>query len=267
MSDASNSDERVSIGRIPLKQVRVHRQEESQSSRGSANPMNKLVPYLDLFARLGDDELSRLAGVEADVAATLRKQVVTIERALAHYVDLLPRLRDEELSRLTGASLKTIRFWRLCQPRVYSAAASTDSPAPSASPVTEGAEASSRGPSRTPTGTMRAANSDGVPRPQAEVHTAPQPVAEASPRRGLVPPGPGVKQPRPPGPAASSAGAKPAVIPVQTQAAVSDMMEFSGDPFPGFDDGYDEDASGPPVGNGAVSFSDVEGDDPLGGPV
>lgn len=81
------------------------------------NPMNRLVPYLDLFARLADDELARLAGVELDVVATLRRQVVEIGNGLAQYLDLLPRLTDEELMRLTGASAKTIRFWRLCQPR------------------------------------------------------------------------------------------------------------------------------------------------------
>jgi hypothetical protein len=81
------------------------------------NPMNRLVPYLDLFMRLDDAELSRLAGVEADLVATLRRQVVEIGDGLAQYLDLLPRLSDEELVRLTGASAKTVRFWRLCQPR------------------------------------------------------------------------------------------------------------------------------------------------------
>jgi hypothetical protein len=88
------------------------------------NPMNRLVPYLDLFARLGDEELARLAAVEADVVATLRRQVNEIGDGLAGYLDLLPRLGDEELVRLTGASLKTIRFWRRCQGRTAPAAAS-----------------------------------------------------------------------------------------------------------------------------------------------
>lgn len=81
------------------------------------NPMNRLVPYLDLFMRLDDGELSRLAGVDLDLVATLRRQVVEIGEGLAQYIDLLPRLSDEELVRLTGASAKTVRFWRLCQPR------------------------------------------------------------------------------------------------------------------------------------------------------
>lgn len=85
--------------------------------------MNRLVPYLDLFMRLDDAELSRLAGVEADLVATLRRQVVEIGEGLAQYLDLLPRLSDEELVRLTGASAKTVRFWRLCQPRTSAARA------------------------------------------------------------------------------------------------------------------------------------------------
>ncbi|MCH9687281.1 MAG: hypothetical protein K0V04_37955 [Deltaproteobacteria bacterium] len=79
--------------------------------------MNRLVPYLDLFGRLSDDELARLASVPADVAANLRQQVVQVDRALTRFTDLLPRLSDAELVRLTSATPKTIRFWRLCQPR------------------------------------------------------------------------------------------------------------------------------------------------------
>ncbi|MCX4248082.1 hypothetical protein [Paraliomyxa miuraensis] len=79
--------------------------------------MNRLVPYLDLFGRLTDDELARLAGVPASIANNLRRQVVQVDRALARFADLLPRLTDAELVRLTGAAPKTVRFWRLCQPR------------------------------------------------------------------------------------------------------------------------------------------------------
>ncbi|MBV1860094.1 MAG: hypothetical protein KUG77_16900, partial [Nannocystaceae bacterium] len=81
------------------------------------NPMNNLVPYLDLFCRLEDGELARLGGVELDVVVSLRAQVDTINEGLAAYADLLPRLGDSELVRLTGASDRTVRFWRLCQPR------------------------------------------------------------------------------------------------------------------------------------------------------
>jgi hypothetical protein len=44
-------------------------------------------------------------------------QVDEVNRALGRFADLLTRLSDEELSRLTGATVKTIRFWRLSQPR------------------------------------------------------------------------------------------------------------------------------------------------------
>lgn len=111
--------------------------------------MNRLVPYLDLFMRLDDAEMSRLAGVEVELVATLRRQVVEISEGLAMYLDLLPRLTDDELVRLTGASAKTVRFWRLCQPK-GSPARSTDvaaraeissitpmpRPAPAAQPTT-----------------------------------------------------------------------------------------------------------------------------------
>ncbi len=108
----------VGLATITLRQIRVSRTEVSEKSNSTdANPMNRLVPYLDLYGRLSDDELSRITGVDAQVVGNLRRQVVQVDRALARFVDLLPRLTDPELVRLTGATPKTIRFWRLCQPR------------------------------------------------------------------------------------------------------------------------------------------------------
>lgn len=111
------------LGRIALKQVRVSRAEveartrEATGAQKAANPMNRLVPYLDLFSRLGDDELARLSGAPLQAVESLRLQVEEVTRALGRFADLLTRLNDEELSRLTGATVKTIRFWRLSQPR------------------------------------------------------------------------------------------------------------------------------------------------------
>jgi hypothetical protein len=110
------------LGRIALKQVRVSRAEveartREASGQKSNNPMNRLVPYLDLFARLGDEELARLSGAPLQAVESLRVQVDEVNRALGRFADLLARLSDEELARLTGATVKTIRFWRLSQPR------------------------------------------------------------------------------------------------------------------------------------------------------
>lgn len=111
------------LGRIALKQVRVSRAEvearnrEASGPRKASNPMNRLVPYLDLFSRLSDEELSRLSGTPVNAVENLRQQVDEVNRALGRWVDLLPRLSDDELARLTGATVKTIRFWRLSQPR------------------------------------------------------------------------------------------------------------------------------------------------------
>jgi hypothetical protein len=111
------------LGRIALKQVRVSRAEveararETANPRGATNPMNRLVPYLDLFSRLSDEELARLARAPLSAAESLRLQIEEVNRALGRFADLLPRLSDEELARLTGGTVKTIRFWRLTQPR------------------------------------------------------------------------------------------------------------------------------------------------------
>lgn len=170
-SESSNVNDRVSIGRIPLKQVRVSRSEQKEAPK--ANPMNKLVPYLDLFCRLDDDELGRLAGVEREVCASLRSQVDAINDGLAAYVDLLPRLSDTELVRLTGASDRTVRFWRLCQPREGIA------PKPAAAPAPE-----------------VKAQEDGSPEQSPRVPTAPhsvvtEPTSETSGRFPAAAPAPG----------------------------------------------------------------------------
>lgn len=108
----------VGLATITLRQIRVSRAEvHDKQPPADANPMNRLVPYLDLFACLNDDELGRLAEVPTSVVGDLRRQVIQVDRALARFAELLPRLSDPEMVRLTGATPKTIRFWRLCQPR------------------------------------------------------------------------------------------------------------------------------------------------------
>jgi hypothetical protein len=218
MASDSNSDnsERIAIGRIPLKQVRVRRPE------ASANPMNRLVPYLDLFCRLDDEELARLAACDEDVVATLRRQVVTIDRALSRWVDLLPRLDDEELVRLTGATPKTIRFWRLCQPRVPEIPERDP-------PVEDGVVA-------------RAAKSKAVTAPQpAALRAEPSPAESFT--RGVRPSdsqrlGLSTTDEH----AADESGPYP--TPALTQETAKRFMQFSGEPFPGFE----EDTTPMPVG-------------------
>lgn len=219
--ETKKDSDRISIGRIPLKQVRVKRQDvepgqgpapaaaaepEPEPPAKAANPMNRLVPYLDLFCRLDDEELAVLAKVDTEVAATLRKQVVTIDRGLERYVDLLPRLDDTELVRLTGASLKTIRFWRLCQPRMPAA-------------KTPGTSHNAR-PKAAPT-QVSAANEQG-----REIDTRPA-SSTAAPA---------------PSDSADQAGGE----------SVARFMNFAGDPFPG----YDNDAAiptPPPTDVGAAA--------------
>lgn len=197
-SESSNVKDRISIGRIPLKQVRVSRNEAEKGP--PPNPMNNLVPYLDLFCRLGDAELARLGGVDLDVCVSLRAQVDTIGNGLAAYSDLLPRLSDSELVRLTGTSDRTIRFWRLCQPRHAVAAAP---------PVATSAAATKP---RTAT--------PGVPDERERSPTAPHSVAAESPR--------------------DNTGRLPTVAAMDVVGDGDDdgagYVTLSGAPFPGFDE-------------------------------
>jgi hypothetical protein len=198
MSDGnSDNSERISIGRIPLKQVRV-----KKTATTHANPMNRLVPYLDLFCRLEDDELARLGGCDEDVAATLRKQVVAIDRALSRYVDLLPRLSDDELVRLTGATPKTIRFWRLCQPRVLE----LEEP----DTIIDDAVVA------------RAAKAKAVTAPQA----AAQRIDPTESQRVAAVPAEDYS--------AEETGKYP--TPSHAQASARALLQFSGEPFPGFEE-------------------------------
>ncbi len=129
---ASDSSNEGTLGRIALKQVRVRRSDVASSNPGGArgesrrggqpskvadNPLNRLVPYLDLFCRLEDGELARLAAVDGEHVAQMRAQVDEVARSFARYEDLLDRLSEEEFVRLTQAPPKTVRFWLLCQPR------------------------------------------------------------------------------------------------------------------------------------------------------
>ncbi len=235
-SESSNVKDRVSIGRIPLKQVRVSRtdKEHKEEKEPAVNPMNRLVPYLDLFTRLNDGELARLAGVDEEVCSTLRAQVVTITEGLAAYADLLPRLSDRELVRLTGATDKTIRFWRLCQPRDGSNASARSSGAQVApgrrettgrhAPVSHASESGSRMPTA-PHSPVAAQGADATGR---------------FPSSDALGHGPGDSQ-------------------------TSGFVELSGAPFPGFEQDSGRSGSAPAPSLDSVSLTDVDGaTDPLG---
>ncbi|MCA9704507.1 MAG: hypothetical protein KDK70_01520 [Myxococcales bacterium] len=281
------------LGTIALRQVRVSRGDVQDKAKAEANPMNRLVPYLDLYGRLSDEELSRLAGVAPAVVADLRRQVVQVDRALARFTDLLPRLTDAELVRLTGATPKTIRFWRLCQPRfgmagvdeagwsvaqaaetlgrVQSSAELTHRPGStgvgrSAEPPLESGvppEGRGDGPEPRPTGTaeMRRAESGGYPaaEPRRPESSSPHPtgetprakyrmptaerdagaVASAWAAQGGAKPESGIPAKRPrtgqtqEAPAAGSREHPDARL---KQRAVAQQMDFSGAPFPGYDE-------------------------------
>lgn len=222
-SESSNVKDRISIGRIPLKQVRVSRNDRESEPR--PNPMNNLVPYLDLFCRLDDAEMARVGGVELDVVVSLRSQVDAINSGLATYADLLPRLGDSELVRLTGASDRTIRFWRLCQPR--HAVVSKPAAAPAATPPQAGE----------PTTNASVPDStDGAP-------TAPHSVVAASPfdNTGRFP-------------SAAAMGGE--------DGNEGGYVTLSGAPFPGFDEEAAAAAAEASDGLEGVSFENES--DPLG---
>jgi hypothetical protein len=208
----------------------------TSGSGNGGNPANRLVPYLDLFSRLGDEELARLAGVPASVAEQLRLQVDEVCRALGRYDDLLPRLRDEELARLTGASPKTIRFWRLCKMR----------------PVDLDVDAAPRASAREPTPIRGHEVGAGVPAPVASSPSTPHeltPAPAAAPAAAAAPsPGSAVTRPaaaRPAAAAVASAGVSGEPFPGATPKGVPPAKsEEDEDIFAGVFDDEEEDGAG-----------------------
>ena len=156
------------LGRVAIKRVKVKRSdvERQRAARAAQSPMNQLVPYLDLFSRLQDEELARVAAVAQEVVAELRKQVMAVKRGLAPYIDLLPRLSDDELARLTGASVKTVRFWRLCRPKADEDLGPAESGARAvAAPAAAGAAAAGARAQAGQAAAASASSSSGVPKP------------------------------------------------------------------------------------------------------
>ena len=219
-NDGSDPDGGTPIGQIPLRKVsraELDAKKRAAAEAARANPMNRLVPYLDLFARLSDAELSRLASVPEETVGQLRKQVVAVSQALSRYVDLLPRLSDAELMRLTAASAKTIRFWRLCQPRT---------PTPGVPGVVRDSSSSPVAASEAGAPTSQASESDSYPVPSRSVTGSHQAVGS---RR------------------ASDSGIRPVPTPVPrtptpAPASADSQLGVSGAPFPG----YDYDPNEPP---------------------
>lgn len=252
------------IGQIPLRRVsRASLGADNTATDASANPMNRLVPFLDLFCRLTDTELSRLSGVPPETTGQLRKQVDAVCDALARYVDLLPRLADPELMRLTGASAKTIRFWRLCQPRVpeplaeateqarrirTTEASAVPTPVKQATTSAMPVATDVTGKYSVTSSTERVAPvpaSPSPPRPGAgpvpPARVAPLP-GSARPVRTPVPPPPpplakrGVAAPPAPQKPAESTPAPPAGRPPSApRPAAGSDLGLSGAPFPGYD--------------------------------
>ena len=88
-----------------------------------------LAPFLDLFSRMTDDQLSRLTGVSPAEVSRQRREVYRVMDLLEPFEDLLVRLDDEALVRLTEQSLDTVIFWRACcipPPRLKRGRGTTD---------------------------------------------------------------------------------------------------------------------------------------------
>lgn len=227
------------LGRIALKQVRVSRDDAKKRRGGGTKPMNLLVPYLDLFHRLNDEELSRLAQVNPQVVSQLRQQVDEINKALERYTDLLPRLSDGELTRLTRASAKTIRFWRLCQPR---GAAETPAPATKPAPTQRQPPAARHGTSTAGTATP------GVPT-ETPVSRTPPPTSVPTQQQTPAP------TERPAGaPVAQTNDPTPDPAASQSMASAQ-LADIDGDPFPGYEGGK----SGPDKG-GEIEIGMFDGE-------
>lgn len=122
-SDATGAN--PALGKISLGQKKVSEDEFDRHGDAAirrrdpkeVGRLNRLVPYLDLFERLEDRELARLANVPERTVLRMRDQVKSVRRKLHPYVGLLDRLDDLQLARIAETSPKMFQYLRLCQPR------------------------------------------------------------------------------------------------------------------------------------------------------
>jgi hypothetical protein len=252
----------------------------AKAKKAAGNPMNKLVPYLDLFGRLEDEELSRLARVPLSVVTGLRQQVDQVAGALERYSDLLPRLDDGEFVRLTGANPKTIRFWRLSQARSGASAGDAPVASESGSRLERRDRAADSG-TRMERGVRAPAAAAGVPERRAASVT-PSPSAEPRPMprtdSGAVPtaqpmrptPAPREVPPQESGPmpgvaAAASAGAVASAMATQSSASML-LEDVGGEPFPGFESNSAPRGQDPVMEDIEIGMfeEDEDEEDPLG---
>ena len=122
-TDATGSQQalgKITLGRKTVSENEFDRHGDAAIRRRDPKEvgrLNKLVPYLDLFARLEDHELAQLADVPERTVARMRVQVKSVQRKLGPYVGLLDRLDDRQLGRIAQTSPKMFLYLRLCQPR------------------------------------------------------------------------------------------------------------------------------------------------------
>ena len=81
----------------------------------SDHQRERVTPYFDLFGRLDDQELGRLANVDPSVIAEIRPILDSIVQPLSEYDHLLDSLGDSKLSRAFGLPDTAVRIWRLCR--------------------------------------------------------------------------------------------------------------------------------------------------------
>jgi len=80
-----------------------------------ANTRDKLTPYFDLFDRLDDEEIGRIAAVPAELVAEVRTVIESIYDPLREYEKLMETLDDGQLCKLFGFPDSAAAIWRHCR--------------------------------------------------------------------------------------------------------------------------------------------------------
>ena len=78
-------------------------------------PRDRVTPFFDLFDRLGDEEIARLASVQAALVNEVRTVVEAIYDPLREYEKLLTQLDDRQIAKLFGMPESAARIWRLAR--------------------------------------------------------------------------------------------------------------------------------------------------------
>ena len=80
-----------------------------------AKNRDRVTPYFDLFDRLDDKEIARLANVSPELVSEIRDLVEAIYDPLREFENMLKQLDNRQVAKLFGMPESAAQIWRLAR--------------------------------------------------------------------------------------------------------------------------------------------------------